>query len=95
MGYCRGIYAVASPPPYCRVIPIVFVFVRLALIDLERELAKGTRLHSITRHMMGLFQGRPGARAWRRHLSEHANRDGAGWAVVEDALLHVQTRIAA
>jgi tRNA-dihydrouridine synthase A len=44
----------------------------------ERELARGARLHHITRHILGLFQGVPGARAWRRHLSENANRNGAG-----------------
>ena len=41
----------------------------------DRELASGTRLSSITRHMLGLFAGQPGARAWRRYLSEHAHRD--------------------
>ena len=37
---------------------------------IDRELAQGTRLHHITRHMLGLFNGMPGARRWRRHLSE-------------------------
>ena len=50
------------------------------------ELTAGTRLSAITRHMLGLFQGRPGARAWRRHLSENAHRPGAGPEVVTDAL---------
>ena len=50
------------------------------------ELSAGTRLSAITRHMLGLFQGRPGARAWRRHLSENAHRPGAGVDVVTDAL---------
>jgi tRNA-dihydrouridine synthase A len=53
---------------------------------MEAHIAGGGRLHQITRHMLGLFQGRPGARHWRRVLSEQANRPGAGWAVVEDAL---------
>jgi len=52
----------------------------------ERQLEEGVRLHAITRHMLGLFQGRPGARRWRRILSEEANRPGAGWPVVERAL---------
>ena len=39
--------------------------------------------------MLGLFQGRPGARAWRRHLSEHGHRAGAGPEVVEAALAMV------
>ncbi len=52
----------------------------------ERELAGGTRLNTITRHMLGLFAGCPGARAWRRYLSEHAHRDGAGSEVLTNAL---------
>ncbi|QUS35329.1 tRNA dihydrouridine(20/20a) synthase DusA [Falsirhodobacter algicola] len=49
------------------------------------HLAEGGRLHQITRHMLGLFTGRPGARAWRRYLSEHAGRPGAGLPVLDDA----------
>ncbi|MDJ0757833.1 MAG: tRNA dihydrouridine(20/20a) synthase DusA [Woeseiaceae bacterium] len=50
------------------------------------QIAKGVRLGSITRHMLGLFAGQPGARAWRRYLSENAFRKGAGIDVVESAL---------
>jgi len=50
------------------------------------HLAQGGRLHQITRHMLGLFTGRPGARNWRRVLSEGAARPGAGLEVVEAAL---------
>ncbi|WP_127956859.1 tRNA dihydrouridine(20/20a) synthase DusA [Serratia microhaemolytica] len=53
---------------------------------IERELAKGTYLSHITRHILGLFQGIPGARQWRRHLSEHAHKPGASVATVEQAL---------
>ncbi|WP_170414551.1 tRNA dihydrouridine(20/20a) synthase DusA [Ruegeria atlantica] len=53
---------------------------------IERHLAEGGRLHQITRHMLGLFAGRPGARAWRRALSEGAVHDGAGPAVMLQAL---------
>lgn len=53
---------------------------------IERHLMAGGRLHQITRHMLGLFHGRPGARHWRRILSERANADGAGWEVLEAAL---------
>jgi tRNA-dihydrouridine synthase A len=53
---------------------------------IERELSAGTELKHITRHMLGLFQGVPGARAWRRHLGEHAPRAGAGPEVILDAL---------
>jgi tRNA-dihydrouridine synthase A len=52
----------------------------------EQELAAGSPLNAITRHMLGLFQGVPGARAWRRHLSEYAHRAGAGPKVILDAL---------
>ena len=51
----------------------------LALIPyIERELAKGVRLHAITRHVLGLFRGVPGARAFRRHLATEAVKPGAG-----------------
>ncbi len=52
----------------------------------EAQLARGERLHAITRHLLGLFTGCPGARAWRRILAEDATRPGAGWEVVERAL---------
>ncbi len=53
---------------------------------IEQRLAEGEKLGRITRHMLGLFAGQPGARAWRRHLSENAYRDGAGIDVVLAAL---------
>lgn len=53
---------------------------------IERELANGTYLGHITRHILGLFQGVPGARQWRRHLSENAHKPGADARVVEQAL---------
>ena len=53
---------------------------------IEVELARGEKLGSITRHMLGLFAGMPGARSWRRYISEHAYRDGAGVEVVLTAL---------
>ena len=58
------------------------------------EVARGTRLHSITRHMLGLFQGKPGARAYRRHLATEAMKPGAGVQVLRDALAHVRERAA-
>ncbi len=51
----------------------------------ERQLSAGVRLSSITRHLMGLFSGMPGAKAWRRHLSEQANRPNADVGVIEHA----------
>jgi len=58
----------------------------------ETELARGTRLHSITRHMLGLFQGLPGARAYRRHLATEAVKPGAGAVILRDALDLVRDR---
>ncbi len=43
----------------------------------QRELARGVPLHRLTRHILGLFQGQPGAKAWRRHLSQ-ATAHGKG-----------------
>ncbi|WP_390913887.1 tRNA dihydrouridine(20/20a) synthase DusA [Pseudosulfitobacter sp. SM2401] len=45
---------------------------------IEAHMSAGGRLNQVTRHMMGLFAGRPGARAWRRTLSENATKPGAG-----------------
>ena len=55
------------------------------------QLEAGVKLHAITRHMLGLFAGRPGARRWRQVLSADANRPGADWRVVERALDAVTT----
>ncbi len=56
---------------------------------IEAHLSQGGRLHQVTRHMLGLFTGRPGARGWRRTLSERAHDKGAGTEVVEAALQQV------
>lgn len=56
----------------------------------ERHLAEGGKLNHISRHLLGLFQGLPGARGWRRHLSENAYRDNADWGVVERALAPIR-----
>jgi tRNA-dihydrouridine synthase A len=53
---------------------------------IERELARGVRLHSITRHLHGLFHAVPGARAYRRHLATEAVKPGAGASVLAEAL---------
>jgi tRNA-dihydrouridine synthase A len=55
----------------------------------ERELAEGTPLKAMTRHIFGLFNGLPGARAWRRHLSEAAHRADAGSEVIIAALAKI------
>lgn len=51
----------------------------------EAELASGIRLGNISRHILGLFQGQPGAGAWRRYISEHAHLPGAGIEVIQAA----------
>ncbi len=68
--------------------------VRRYLPYIEQRLARGARLASMTRHILGLFQGLPGARGWRRYLSEHAPRAGAGVEVVEAALAQVPEQAA-
>jgi tRNA-dihydrouridine synthase A len=59
---------------------------------IEKELAQGTRLHSITRHFVGAFHAVPGARAFRRHLAEHGVRAGADVSVLMDAVALVEDR---
>ena len=72
--------------------------VRALLPYAKAQCARGVPVKSITRHILGLFNGLPGARLWRRHLSENAHRPGAGPAVIEEALeicLEAQARLAA
>jgi tRNA-dihydrouridine synthase A len=76
----RALFDITEPAPS-----------RLEIVErllpyLERELAQGTPLWAISRHILGLFNGLPGARAWRRHLSEAAHRPGAGPEVLLDAM---------
>jgi tRNA-dihydrouridine synthase A len=52
----------------------------------EAQLAHGTQLKHMTRHILGLFQGRRGGRAFRQILSEGAHRPGADWSLIERAL---------
>jgi tRNA-dihydrouridine synthase A len=79
-GFDRQFFGDASLPPS-----------RAAVLErmipyIEAECAQGTPLTAITRHILGLYQGVPGARRWRRHLSETVHRDGAGAVVVRTAL---------
>lgn len=76
----RGLFGSSHPP-----------ITRLALAEnmlpyIEAQLTRGARLHHITRHMTGLCNGLPGARSFRRHLSENANLPGADAQVLYDAL---------
>ena len=59
----------------------------------DSQTANGVPLAHITRHILGLFNGQPGARAWRRCLSEDARNSAAGALVVEQALAHVSDRV--
>jgi len=59
----------------------------LALIPyIQQELKTGVRLNSISRHLLGLFHGQPGAKNWRRHISQQAFKNGADEQVVLRAL---------
>ena len=62
---------------------------------IDAHIAAGGRLHNVTRHMLGLFNGRPGARAWRRVLSEGSTKSGAGLELLHRALDQVSERDAA
>ncbi|MEL0306605.1 MAG: tRNA-dihydrouridine synthase, partial [Halieaceae bacterium] len=52
---------------------------------IEEQLSDGARLHHVTRHMLGLYQGQYGGRQYRRHLSEHAYKTEAGVATLLEA----------
>ncbi len=60
------------------------------LLDyIEHEISNGTRLHAISRHILGLYNGLPGARKWRRYISEHAPAADADVSVIKKALQFV------
>ena len=61
----------------------------------ERQLARGIHMSAMTRHMLGLFHGRPGARAWRRILTVEGVKPGSGIEVIDAALEAVRPREAA
>lgn len=72
---------------------------RLEIVDAMRpyiaqHLEGGGRLHAVTRHMLSLFSGQPGARAWRRILSEEGGRPGAGLDCLDRALETMHVRAA-
>jgi tRNA-dihydrouridine synthase A len=60
--------------------------IREMLPYIEQRIAQGCPIKSITRHLLGIFQGQPGARSWRRSLSENAHVEGADLTVIEKAL---------
>jgi tRNA-dihydrouridine synthase A len=55
----------------------------------ESQLKQGIKLSNITRHLLGLFQGQIGARAWRRYISDNANKKGADVSVLRNALKQI------
>ena len=71
--------------------PVTVVQQMLPYID--AHLSSGGKLNQVTRHMLGLFAGQPGARAWRRILSERGHISGT--ELVEEALGHVIGQAAA
>ncbi len=86
----RLIYGDASAPSVFEALDAMRPYI-------SSELSRGTRLHSITRHMLGLFAGKPGARGWRRILSTGATSPQAGLEVLDAALaaiLQAETKAA-
>ena len=61
---------------------------------IESQLSLGVRLGKISRHMLGLYQGQPGGRLWRRHISENAWREGASIDVLRQGLELVENAAA-
>ena len=76
----------AKPPSRRQVVEAVLPY-------LERRHRQGVPVSRVTRHMLQLFAGQPGARAWRRHLSENAPRRGSGPEVVLEALARVPAEV--
>lgn len=72
-----------------RAVPSRTDIVEAFLPYVAMQLKQGTRLHAMSRHILGLFNGMPGAKKWRRHISENASREGAGVEVLQQALSHV------
>lgn len=56
----------------------------------EQQLSAGVKLHHITRHILGMFQGMPGAKQFRRHLSENAYQSDAGIQVIIEAMTKIR-----
>ncbi len=60
---------------------------------IERHIAGGGRLHNVARHVLGIYHGEPGGRAFRRHLSEQGVRVGAPAAVLEEAIVIAESAL--
>lgn len=83
----RDLFGDAAPPPSRREV------IERLLPYLEAQRARGVPLKRLSRHVLGLFAGRPGARAWKRHLAENAHRDGAGPEVLLAAMARVPDEV--
>lgn len=70
-------------------LPSRLEIMQLYMPYIEQQLKKNVKLSAMTRHIFGLFYGQKGAHQWRRYLSEHMHRKGAGIEVVETALSFV------
>jgi tRNA-dihydrouridine synthase A len=76
----RQLFGATEPPPTRRA-------VLEALVPyVEAHLSKGGRLNNVVRHILGLYHGQPNARSFRRHLSQHAPRPGAGIEVLIESM---------
>lgn len=64
-------------------------YLRMFLPYMQSELANGTPLRHMARHLMGLYKGQPGGKQFRRHLSEYCHQDNAGIDVVLDAMRYI------
>ncbi len=62
---------------------------------ISQRLEEGVPLNAMTKHMLGLYNGLPGARAFRRHLSDNATKPGANLTVLQDALGHLKRPVGA
>lgn len=71
-------------------IPSPFEVIEKMYPYIENQLVEGVRLNHMTRHILGTFQGMPGARAFRRHLSENSSKKGAGLKVLDKALALIE-----
>ncbi|MCJ2056000.1 tRNA dihydrouridine(20/20a) synthase DusA [Methylobacterium sp. J-048] len=87
LGVDPDLFGVPAP------VPDAFAAVEAFEPYVAAALARGERLHAITRHMLGLFNGRPGARAFRRHLSTHGMRPDAGLQTLRDAVATVSRAV--
>ena len=67
--------------------------VRAMLPYIAEQIGQGVRLHAITRHMLGLYHGQPGARAWRRYISERSYLPGADGGLLEAALAQLPRQL--